>query len=54
MKRAIAVLVGIGFVFGRCWAFEPDWQEISRGAVNVRAVLIGEKDKRVVYIGTDR
>jgi len=54
MKRVIMILAGLGFLCGRCWALEPEWQEISRGEVNVKAVLVGRDNPKIIYIGTDR
>ena len=54
MKRIIVMLVGLGFLAGKGWASEPKWQEISRGEVNVKAVLVNQDNPKVIYIGTDR
>jgi len=54
MKRIIMILAGAGFLFGECLALEPAWQEVSRGIVNVKTVLIESGNSKVIYIGTDR
>ncbi|MDD2927836.1 MAG: hypothetical protein PHE30_03190 [Candidatus Omnitrophica bacterium] len=54
MKRAIAILAGVGFVFGSCWASEPAWQEISRGVLNVKTALFQPGNPEIIYIGTDK
>lgn len=53
MKKVMVFLGVFGLLAGKLWAFEPRWQEISRGTVNVKAVLIGSNSK-VIYLGADR
>jgi len=54
MKRILVVLAGVGFLAGRAWCLEPKWQEISRGEVNVRTVLVDQVNSKVIYMGTER
>ncbi|MDD2679643.1 MAG: hypothetical protein PHO03_02410 [Candidatus Omnitrophica bacterium] len=56
MKKIMAILVigVLSLLTENAWASEPKWQEISRGVVNVKAVLIAEEDVKVIYIGTDK
>ncbi len=54
MKKVIVILAGLGLLVGKLWALEPQWQEISRGVVNVKAVLVRRDDPKVIYLGTDR
>ncbi len=54
MRKVIMILSGISLLFGKLWALEPQWQEISRGEVKVKAVLVGYDNSRVIYMGTDR
>ena len=53
MKLGIVILAGISCLFGKCWALEPQWQEVTRGIVNVKTVLVRDNPK-VILIGTDR
>lgn len=57
MKRALLLLV-VGCVLwvaccGAVWA-SIEWQEISRGIINVRAVLVEPDNNNVIFIGTDK
>lgn len=53
MKKAILILAGLGLLVGKALAQEPRWQEISRGMVNARAVLV-DANPKIIYLGTDR
>ncbi|MDO8662454.1 MAG: hypothetical protein Q7K98_04445 [Candidatus Omnitrophota bacterium] len=54
MKKVIMILAGFSLLAVKLWALEPQWQEISRGAVNVKAVLMKRGNSEVIYMGTDR
>ncbi len=54
MKISIVLAAAIFILNGNCWAEEPKWQEVSRGEVNVRSVLLKPDDPKAIYMGTDK
>ena len=54
MKRIVVIVAAAVILSRNCWAEEPKWQEITRGIVNVRSVLVDQEDPRVLYAGTAR
>lgn len=54
MKIITVVLVAFFALNGECRAQEPEWQEISRGAVNVTSAAAPNDDPKTIYIGTDK
>jgi len=54
MKKVIIVLAVLVLLSGRAWSSEPEWQEVSRGIVNVRSVLVSPDNPKVIYAGADK
>ncbi|MCX5695268.1 MAG: hypothetical protein NTW18_01180 [Candidatus Omnitrophica bacterium] len=54
MKKVIVVLAALVLVSGKAWSSEPEWQEVSRGIVNVRSVLVSPDNPKVIYAGADK
>lgn len=52
MKTFVVILAGLGCLAGKCWALEPQWQEISRGEVRVESVLAHQGNPKVIFMGT--
>jgi photosystem II stability/assembly factor-like uncharacterized protein len=58
MKKVVVILMVLGvFVVGLTagsFAGEIIWQDIGRGNLNLKTVLVNPGDNRIIYIGTNR
>lgn len=53
MKMGI-VFWGLFSICSICWCAEVSWQEVSRGIVNVKFVVVDPGNQKVVYLGSDK